>query len=212
MKVVKGILIVILCLMSCLFFMVDFTPGGIIMTIAAVVYFFFMPTKTPRKKREEYLKSIGAIEMFQGTHDSGLPIGAMPCTITFFADNIKIEGGGGVYNIETERLRDINMMENVQSRRAADSIRSRAVAGVNIYGRPRARIRSKVYNEVIRSVSVYVIINYLNRFNQMNSISLYIGTYPGKGMNSVMFVRSDLTRRIKKVKELITIEEYRVDL
>ena len=74
MKIIKGIFVVIFIILGVMFYSVSVVPGGIVCWAFAAVTFFFMPTKSPKKKREEYLKTINAIEIFTGTHIAGLQL------------------------------------------------------------------------------------------------------------------------------------------
>lgn len=212
MKIVKGVMVVLIFLLGLLMIGTDSVSFGIFFFILASVIFFFMPTKSPKKKREEYLKTIDAVEIFNGTHVAGLPIGETNCTITFFNDQIKIEGGGAQYNISTDKLRDVKVKQDTEIQKEISSSLVKGVAGGLLFGTAGAIIGSRVKTKKKLEVTLYLIINYLNKDNQMDSICFDMGTYKNSGGNSIILAQNDAQQRLKKVKTLISKNNYEVNL
>ena len=211
MKIIKGIFVVIFIILGVMFYSVSVVPGGIVCWAFAAVTFFFMPTKSPKKKREEYLKTINAIEIFTGTHIAGLPIGETTATITFFKDQITIEGGGAKFNIDINRLRDVMVKQDSEIRVELKNSLVGGAGGGFLFGPAGAIIGSRTSKKNLE-VTMYFIINYINKSGAMESICFDMGTYKNGGGNLIALAESDAKQRLKKVKALIPVQNYEVDL
>ncbi len=211
MKVVKGILVAMLALLGILMIGGGVAPVGIFLIILAVIFFFFMPTKSRKKSREENLEKIGAVEVFNGAHVAGLPIGGADCTITFFKDQIKIEGGGATYNIGIDKVRDVDVKQDTEIQKELSSSLVKGVAGGFLFGPAGAIIGSRAKTKKKMEVTLYLIINYLNKSQQMDSLCFDMGTYENSNGVLLMF-QNDMQQRLKKVKTIIPQNNYEVDL
>lgn len=212
MKIIKAILAIFFILVGMLFFAVSSDTFSrilsVIIIIFAVLLFF---TKTRKQRRQKYLEKVNAVEIFQGKHVTGLPIGETPCKISFTKEDVSIEGGGNKYTIKVEKIKYIGVKQDTEIEKEITSSAGKGIAGALLFGTAGAIIGSRTKTKKDKKIILYLIMNYINKENEMTSICFDLGTYYSSNASAAM-AQMDLSDRLKNVLPLISQEQVETEL
>lgn len=154
-----------------------FLVGGIGFILIGIVAIFILPNESRKVRRGKYLEKMNVVEHFIGTHVAGLPIGEVSCDVKATNENIIIEGGGSRYTIPVPRLRYVGMKRDTEIEKMVTSSLTQGVVGGLLFGTAGAILGSRVKTKTDLRATIYVIINYMNKEEQMDSICFDVGTY-----------------------------------
>lgn len=186
-----------------------FLVGGIGFLLIGILGIFILPNESRKVRRAKYLEKMNVVEHFIGTHVAGLPIGEVSCDVKVTHDSFIVEGGGSKYTIPVSRLRYVGMKRDTEIERMVTSSLTQGVVGGLLFGTAGAVLGSRVKTKTDLRATLYVIVNYINKDEQMDSICFDVGTFD---KNNIAFMERNVNECISNITPLLPNHTNEVEL